>query len=77
MSERLAKKREPIAFPTAANLGERKLTFRGLYDVCLTFKTDRRVVGNDLSADGRDFVIVTAPIKAERPLSCAAWDWRN
>jgi DNA mismatch repair ATPase MutS len=27
--------------------------------VCLTFKIDRRVVGNDLSADGRDFVIVT------------------
>ena len=59
LGEQLAKKREPIAFPTPAALGERKLTFRGLYDVCLTFKTDRRVVGNDLSADGRDFVIVT------------------
>ena len=59
LSEQLAKKREPIAFPTPAALGERKLTFRGLYDVCLTFKIDRRVVGNDLSADGRDFVIVT------------------
>ena len=57
--EQLAKKREPIVFPTPAALGERKLTFRGLYDVCLTFKTDRRVVGNDLSADGKDFVIVT------------------
>jgi DNA mismatch repair ATPase MutS len=59
LSEQLAKKREPIVFPTPAALGERKLTFRGLYDVCLTFKTDRRVVGNDLSADGKDFVIVT------------------
>jgi DNA mismatch repair ATPase MutS len=27
--------------------------------VCLTFKTDRRVVGNDLNGDNRDLVIVT------------------
>ena len=59
LREQLAKKGQPISFPTPAALGERKLTFSGLYDVCLTFKTDRRVVGNDLNADNRDLVIVT------------------
>jgi DNA mismatch repair ATPase MutS len=59
LAEQLAKKGQPISFPTPAALGERKLTFSGLYDVCLTFKTDRRVVGNDLNADNRDLVIVT------------------
>jgi DNA mismatch repair ATPase MutS len=59
LQEQLAKKGRPISFPTPAALSERKLTFNGLYDVCLSFKTDRRVVGNDLNADGKDFVIVT------------------
>ncbi len=59
LHEQLAKKGKPIAFPTPAAVSERKLTFSGLYDVCLTFTIDRRVVGNDLNADGGDFVIVT------------------
>jgi DNA mismatch repair ATPase MutS len=59
LREQLAKMGQPISFPTPAALGERKLTFSGLYDVCLTFKTDRWVVGNDLNADNRDLVIVT------------------
>jgi DNA mismatch repair ATPase MutS len=59
LREQLAKKGEPIAFPTPATLSERKLAFSGLYDVCLTLTTDRRVVGNDLNADDKDFVIVT------------------
>jgi DNA mismatch repair ATPase MutS len=59
LREQLAKKGLPISFPTPAPLSERKLTFNGLYDLCLTFSTDRRVVGNDLNADDRDFVIVT------------------
>jgi DNA mismatch repair ATPase MutS len=58
LAEQLAKKGQPISFPTPAALGERKLSFSGLYDACLTFKTDRRVVGNDLNADNRDLVIV-------------------
>jgi DNA mismatch repair ATPase MutS len=59
LREQLAQKGQPISFPTPAALGERKLTFSGLYDVCLTFTTDRQVVGNDLNADNRDLVIVT------------------
>ena len=59
LQEQLAKKVQPISFPTPAALSKRKLTFRGLYDVCLTFKTEQRVVGNDVNADGKDFVIIT------------------
>ncbi len=59
LREQLAKKGQLISFPAPAALGERKLTFRGLYDVCLTFKAAHRVIGNDVNADGKDFVIVT------------------
>jgi DNA mismatch repair ATPase MutS len=59
LQEQLAKKAQPICFPAPAALGERQLTFRGLYDTCLTFKAAHRVIGNDLNADGKDFVIVT------------------
>ena len=59
LHEQLLKLRQPISFPEPAARNERKLTFSGLYDVCLTFKATRPVVGNDLKADGRDFVIIT------------------
>ncbi len=59
LHEQLARKGQPTLFPAPAALSERKLSFRGLYDVCLTFKTDQRVIGNDLNADGKDFVIIT------------------
>jgi hypothetical protein len=55
----LAKKGEPTCFPQPAPAGERKLSFRGLYDVSLALSLEGRVVGNDLSADGKDFGIVT------------------
>ena len=59
LHERLLKLRQPISFPEPAARHERKLTFLGLYDVCLTFKATHPVIGNDLKADGRDFVIIT------------------
>ena len=59
LQEQLAEKRQPISFPEPAAQSERRLAFRGLYDVCLTFKATHRVIGNDLKADGRDFVIIT------------------
>lgn len=59
LNEQLLKKGEPIAFPIPAGPGERKLAFDGLYDVCLTLKIDRRVIGNELNADGKEFVIIT------------------
>ncbi len=59
LHERLLKMRQPISFPEPAGRHERKLTFLGLYDVCLTFKATHPVIGNDLKADGRDFVVIT------------------
>ncbi len=59
LREQLFRKGQPISFPDPAARKERKLTFSGLYDVCLTFKASDPVIGNDLKADGRDFVIIT------------------
>ena len=59
LHEQLLKLRQPISFPEPAARQDRRLTFTGLYDVCLTFKTTYAVVGNDLRAVGRDFVIIT------------------
>ena len=59
LHEQLLKLRQPISFPEPAARDEPKLTFGGLYDVCLTFKATHPIVGNDLKADGRDFVIIT------------------
>ena len=59
LHEQLLKLRQPISFPEPAAREERRLTFAGLYDVCLTFKATHAVVGNDLNADGKDFVIIT------------------
>ena len=59
LHEQLLKTRQPISFPEPSACKERKLTFSGLYDVCLTFMASHKVIGNDLKADGRDFVIIT------------------
>ncbi len=59
LHEQLANRGQPISFPTPAAVGERRLAFRGLYDVTLTFKAAHRVIGNDVDADGKDFVIIT------------------
>jgi DNA mismatch repair ATPase MutS len=59
LHEQLARKGQPICFPAPASLGERKLTLHGLYDPCLAFKAAHRVVGNDMSADGKNFLVIT------------------
>ena len=57
--EQLAQLGEPVTFPIPAPLEERQLAFVGLYDPCLALTVRQRVVGNDVSADGRDLVIIT------------------
>lgn len=57
--EQLATMGEPICFPVPAAPGERRLAFRGLYDVCLALTMRRKVVGNDVDADNKDLVIIT------------------
>jgi len=57
--EQLAKKGEATSFPTSASSGERRLSFKGLYDVCLALHLAARAVGNDLDADGKHLIFIT------------------
>jgi DNA mismatch repair ATPase MutS len=59
LSERLAGQGEPTAFPILVPRGERALSARGLYDVCLALTTGQRVVGSDVDADGKSLVMIT------------------
>lgn len=59
LREQLAKKGEPICWPEPVPATERKHSFRGLYDVCLSLRLRQRVIGNDVDADEKDLIIVT------------------
>lgn len=59
LHEQLARKGEPVCMPAPVADEERRLSVRGLYDVCLALKLDQRVVGNDANANDKDLVIVT------------------
>jgi DNA mismatch repair ATPase MutS len=55
----LARKEEPVCFPTPAPAGTRKHRFSGLYDVCLSLHMVPRLVGNTTDADGKSLTIIT------------------
>ncbi len=57
--ERLSALGEPVCFPLPFPPQERRHFARELYDPCLTLTIQRKVVGNDLYADGKDLVIIT------------------
>ena len=61
LHDRLAGKGEPVCLPVPVPPGGAvALSFRGLYDVCLSLRLeDGRAVGNDASADGKALVIIT------------------
>ncbi len=59
LQEQLAQMGEPVTFPVSAAPGERRHSFRGLYDACLALTMKRSVVGNDMLADQKDLVIIT------------------
>jgi len=59
LHERLAEIDEPTCFPVPSPIGERKLSFTGLYDPSLALSMQRKVVSNDVDADHSDLVIVT------------------
>lgn len=59
LHEQLEARGEPTCRPEPADLGRGALAAAGLYDVCLTFHLEDRVVGNDLDADGRSLVMIT------------------
>jgi len=56
---RLVAKREPVCFPVPVPAGERRHSFSGLYDVCLSLHMEGRVVGNAVNADRKNLTIVT------------------
>lgn len=59
LQRQLADMREPSCVPVPAPAGERKLSFSGLYDVSLALSAGRKIVGNDLNADGKDLIVIT------------------
>ncbi|RMD60985.1 DNA mismatch repair protein MutS, partial [Candidatus Parcubacteria bacterium] len=59
LAEQLAQLEEPIAFPEPAPAGERRLSCQEMYDVTLALTMQRKVVGNEITADGKDLVIIT------------------
>lgn len=61
--ERLTALGEPIAFPEPAEPNERRLSFAGLYDVCLALTMGQPVIGNTVHADDKDLVFITGANK--------------
>jgi DNA mismatch repair ATPase MutS len=59
LSEQLVQLGEPIAFPDPTPAGERQHSFTGLYDAALALTMKKKVVGNDVNADGKDLIIIT------------------
>jgi len=50
---------EPISFPLPVASGERRHSFKGLYDACLALTMKQKIVGNDMNADHKHLVIIT------------------
>jgi DNA mismatch repair ATPase MutS len=63
LHDRLAQKGEPVCFPVLFNATERRHSFHGLYDVCLSLSLQQRAVGNDVNADGKDLTVITGANK--------------
>jgi MutS domain V len=59
LHQQLVQKGEPISMPRPGPGGEARLSFRGLYDVCLALSIDGRAVGNDANADGKHLLMIT------------------
>jgi DNA mismatch repair ATPase MutS len=57
--EQLAQMGEPISFPLPMAPNERRHSFHGLYDVCLALTMKQKIVGNDVTADNKNLVIIT------------------
>ncbi len=50
---------EPITFPQAVSHSERSHSFTELYDICLALTMKRKVVGNEVDAEGKNLMIIT------------------
>jgi hypothetical protein len=59
LHDRLAGKQELVCFPEPLAASQLALTAEEVYDVCLTLHLGNRVVGNEVSADGKSLVMIT------------------
>jgi DNA mismatch repair ATPase MutS len=59
VSEQLRGLGEPITIPEPAPANQDRLSFKGLYDICLALTLKQKVVGNELQADDKNLVIIT------------------
>jgi DNA mismatch repair ATPase MutS len=59
LQRQLSELQASICLPVPVPYGDRKLSCSGLYDVCLALSMKRKVVGNELNADGRDLIVIT------------------
>jgi len=59
LQEQLLQMNEPISFPIPLPVHERKQSFKGLYEVCLSLSMKRKIVSNDADADNKNPVIIT------------------
>ena len=59
LHEHLQKLDAPVCFPNPTGLERQVLSFTGLYDVSLAISKNALVVGNDLNANGKNFIVVT------------------
>ena len=57
--EQLAEIGEPVVFPQSMAVNEHRLSFNGLYDVCLALTVKQKIVGNEVRADNKELVIIT------------------
>jgi DNA mismatch repair ATPase MutS len=49
----------PVTIPIIKPIKETKLSFHGLYDVCLALTMGENIVGNSITADDKEFFIIT------------------
>ncbi|MBN2116498.1 MAG: hypothetical protein JW730_08005 [Anaerolineales bacterium] len=59
LAEQLAQFGGAITLPEPSPSNERQLTCTGLYDVCLALTMKKKVMGNEVHADGKDIVFIT------------------
>jgi hypothetical protein len=60
LHEQLAAKRVPMCFASPMAIDEGRLSFQGLYDVCLALNIKKgAVVGNDANGDGKNLIVIT------------------
>jgi hypothetical protein len=59
LHRQLEEKGAPWCLPGPTAAGDRTYCARDLYDVCLALSMTQRVVGNHVSADGKDLMVIT------------------